>query len=59
MHETCENQLDHVNSYVCYTYQALEIYQVLLYSVDFKVTEGIRNSMSKTMPSKCSLIWKK
>ena len=37
MPETCENWLSLVNIYIYYAHQTHEIYQVLPYSVDFKV----------------------
>ena len=40
MHETCENWLCRVNSYVYYACQTREMYQVLTYSMDFKALPG-------------------
>ena len=37
MSETCDNWFGFVNSYVYYACQTREIYQVLPYSMDFKV----------------------
>ena len=37
MHETCKNWLSLVNIYVYFARHTREIYQVLPYSVDFKV----------------------
>ena len=59
MPETCENSLSLVNSCIYYAYQTSEIYQVLPYSVDFKVRVELWNPMSKTVLSKRSFIWKK
>ena len=39
MLETCEKWLSLVRSYICYAHQTCEIYQVLPYSVDFKVPQ--------------------
>ena len=53
MPETCENWLGLVNSCVYYVRQSEthEIYQVLLYSVDFKAPQELWNQQSKTVLS--------
>ena len=61
MPETCENWLGLVNSCVYYVHQSetQEIYQVLLYSVDFKAPQELWNQQSKTVLSKYSFVWNK
>ena len=46
LNETCENWLGLVNNCIYYADQTYEIYQVLLYSVDFKAPGDIWNPLS-------------
>ena len=57
--ERCENWLGLVNCCVYYARYILEIYQVQLYSVDFKAPGELWNPPSKTLLSKCYFIWNK
>ena len=59
MPETCENWLGPENSCIYYAHQTSEIYELLPYSVDFKVPGELWNPLSKTVLSKCSFIWNK
>ena len=60
MPKTSENWLGLVNSCVHYACQTHEIYQVLPYSLDFKVlpsSQELWNLLSKTVHSTRSFIW--
>ena len=59
MPETCENWLGVVNNYIYYACQTSKIYQVLPYSVDFKVHRELWNPLNKTVLSKCNFILNK
>ena len=59
MPKTCENWLGPVNSCVYYARQTCNIYQVLSYSVVFKAPLQLWDPLSKTVLSKCRLIWNK
>ena len=47
MTEACEKWLDNVNRCVYYTHQTRWIYQVLLYSLDFKASWDIWNQWER------------
>ena len=51
MHETGQICLGVLNNCIYYTRQTLEIYHVLLYSMDFKVPGERCNPLSKTVLS--------
>ena len=51
---TCENRLGLLNSYVCYACQTTVIYQVLPYSVDFKVQSSNNTIASVPMTPLCN-----
>ena len=55
--DTCENWLGLVKSCVYYAHQTHEIYQLLLFPVDFKARGELWNLLNKTVHSKCSFIW--
>ena len=58
MPQTYANWLGLVNSCVYYAHQPHEIYQVLSYrSVDFKDPGELWNPLSKTLLSKCIVVY--
>ena len=59
MSKTCENCLALVNSCVYYACQTRDIYQVLLYWVDFKAPGELWNLMSKAVLNKSGFIFDK